>query len=365
MKKILYPSRIKNSNMGDLLINSLLVRELCKNNIVLLDGMNIEFMKSLNYLGCDTSRLKIIDGVKFFSGKPVLRWFNLIPYIASLNAVFDPPGAYSDKSNNFKSILKYYKYFFRSIVLSILNIKMYRVGVSIGPLCKDGLQRQRKLSEKYSLIGIRDSANLSTLNSLGFQNLFKVEDLAFLYNYSSKNELDNAKKSVCISFRGAIDGESIDEVYLSSIINSLINIKEHFLDKKIIICYQVDEDYEVCKLLYSKFLDNNISSTLIEKKLSLPEAIELYSNSSEVFTNRLHVGLFALLNNTTAYVITDLGKHSKLVNIYNDLGLENLLIDLNQYPKLDINEDLSVFKCISQQKSKDMISFIEKLNLQK
>ena len=69
MKKVLYPSRIKDSNLGDVLINSLLIRELSKKATVYLDG---DVPSMANIIFSDNphkENIRIVRGlVRKFSG---------------------------------------------------------------------------------------------------------------------------------------------------------------------------------------------------------------------------------------------------------------------------------------------------------
>lgn len=333
---ILYPTRIKNNNSGDILINVLLIRELSKHSMVILDGEPLFDKGLLTFENPHSNNIKVVEGIYWLHGKPILRWFNLFPYLLKINQVFDPPGAYGISSglSRIKLYLKFMKYFVRARLLKRLGIKTIRFGVSYQKMIPSQLRREIALSKYYSFIGVRDKENFKDLVSFGFENIHLVDDLAFLYDRSIFVRSIDLQSSVdftnyiLFSFRGAVSGDAIDLEYLNGLVIKLIEISRKFQsDKHLLLTYQVKEDFEVMKFIEESLRKNNISTLLIDKQLDVENAAVIYSNADFIFTNRLHVALLGLLNETLTYVLTDKAKHKKICGIYCDLGIENLIID--------------------------------------
>jgi len=321
------------------------------------------FESFILYNNPNSSNIRIPKGIKYFEGKPVLRWINFVTKITQIQYVFDPPGSYADNSEGIKVWLKFLKYFLRGKVLKLLNIKLARVGMSVGPLSTKGMVRQRKLSQVYHLWGLRDSSNFEELQLNGFANLLKVEDLAYLFERNSFECLSAKKKkmaTVCLSFRGAVHSSNLDDHYISGIIQFLKGSKDFLKDKKVLFAYQVEEDRESCILLRERLQTEGVESEMCMARLTMSEALLLYSNVEYVLTNRLHVALLALLCETIAFAVTDVTEHKKLVNIYKDMGLEMLIVDIYNSDKVCIDENIlhsiTLFSQIKEQKQSSLKS---------
>ena len=334
---ILYPTRIKKTNLGDILINVLLIRELSKHSKVYLDGCSEELLELIKYNNPHHENIRYIRGLSFFDGLPVLRWLKMSHKLAELDLVFDPPGHYLQESE-LKSKAKLLKYWMRARILHLFDIGVARIGVTMGPFSPKLWQTTSKLSILYRTIGIRDKSNLKLLESKGFKNLSFIDDISFLYQNSDfkttpLKELDG-KEYVIFSFRGAIAGKNNDKDYLKNLIPSLRSLISDFLSGKnynIILSYQVEEDLQVIRLIKENIEDLGVECQLIEKQLTLPEIATLYSSARYIFTNRLHVALLGLLNGTVAVGITDVEKHHKLCDLFTDIGQQQLLLDINNF----------------------------------
>lgn len=373
MKYFIYPSRIKKTNLGDILINILLIRELSNHGIVYLDGEINEVIDLVKTNNNNSSNIRIVDGQKGFYGLPVLRWINFINKLDDITMVFDPPGHYSEGKDKPKFILKSIKYLVRANILKILKIKVSRIGVTLGPFSENGWNYQKKISNAYHNISVRDSKNYDDVILKGLQNIRLIDDLAFLYrpqnflnDYSPSNR---DSKYIVISFRGVVEGSTIDYDYINLIcakLSYLIKLGE-FSNYSFVYSYQVEEDLQVINYIIEKFQTLKLKFELLKDQLDFKAAIELYHNAEIVFTNRLHVALLAMLNNTPAIVITDLKKHHKLVDVYNDLGLSKFLFSCHSNDNLDkenlksINELMASFKNTSFEKYKALKISIEEI----
>lgn len=373
-KGFIYPSRIKTSNLGDILINVLLIRELSKLGNVYLDGA---FDKSIQELILTNnpfaSNIITVTGIKSFEGKPVVRWINLFKTIKNVSFVLDPPGAYIEGYSPLKAKLKYHKYKMRAIILkSLFNIKMLRLGVSLGPFSDNFYHLQKKLSEVYYSIAVRDSLNFADLKGRNFSNISLIDDLAFLYNkidfkFLTDNKLDKSKNTqplIVISLRGDIEGHKLNIEYFNSLAERVISILKVNPNYQLKLAYQVQEDLEVLEALKVKLDEHNIAAELLKEQLTLGQAIHLYASANYVITNRLHVALFAILNDTIPLITTDIKKHKKIVNIFKDLDLEEILIDFNSKETFTIDETkddeyLQVFNQAKKLKQETIINHLK------
>ncbi|WP_288883495.1 polysaccharide pyruvyl transferase family protein [Pedobacter panaciterrae] len=377
MKSFIYPSRIKDSNLGDVLINALLIREISKFGKVFIDGKVPSLYDLVTLNNPFAKNIVIVEGIKAFEGKPVLRWLNLASVIGKVDFVFDPPGAYFEGKDAAKAKFKFYKYFLRAVVLKTAKIGVLRWGVSLGPYSDGGYADQRKLSNVYTDIAVRDSNNYDHLKEKGFNNLSLIDDLAFLYDIGNfqavidRVELDyKGDNYVVVSIRGDIEGKELNKAYLDQI---AVNLMRMFADtivknEEIVLAYQVVEDLESLQYLKDILERNNYKCKLLDKQLSFAQAIGLYAGARFLYTNRLHVALLSILNNTVPIILTDLKLHHKLVNVFKDLDLEALLIDTKPDAEIKFSIDaehsyLEKFIHFKKQKAKTITDHFGRLFL--
>ncbi|RZK22459.1 MAG: polysaccharide pyruvyl transferase family protein, partial [Flavobacterium sp.] len=332
MISFIYPSRIKDSNLGDVLINTLLVREISKYGTVYFDGEIPSLHELIVSNNKFASNIIVVKGIDSFEGKPLLRWINLLKVANKVSYTFDPPGAYFEGNNYFKSKLKFYKYYLRARILKkLFNVDMLRWGISLGPYSEKGYNDQKLLTNVYCDVAVRDSQNYRVLEQKSFENISLIDDLAFLYNKDDfkvliDNNSDKQKFSnryIVLSLRGNIEGHVLNEVYLNAVsVKVLELIKNFFVDiPDIVLAYQVVEDFESLVFVKSYLEQNGVKVILVDKQLDFASAIGLYSKAEFVVTNRLHVALLAILNDTVPIITTELASHHKLVNIFTDLHL--------------------------------------------
>lgn len=363
---VLYPTRIKKSNLGDILINALLIRELSKHGKVWLDNKPDRSFEELI-----TANNQFSDNIHFqkrasrWRGLPVLRWFGLLKILPGLTCVFDPPGHHFE-NGKFKSFLKGLKYITRATILKNYRIKMVRLGVTMGPYSNYNWKVQSFLSGYYSCIGIRDQSNYQLLTSNRFRNLQLVDDLSFLYDANEFLAVDppaaaTGQELVIMSFRGAIENAQTDEEYLGEIIEAIkkfIHVNELNEEARILFTYQVKEDLEVIKRIALAIDRPGLHTEVMEEQLDLVDAIRLYRSSRFVLTNRLHVALLALLNDAPCFALTDLNRHHKLVNVFKDLQMEDFLMDIHSSLKMKpaehIQKEMEKFHYIRSEKRKMM-----------
>ncbi|HEX5150785.1 MAG TPA: polysaccharide pyruvyl transferase family protein [Parafilimonas sp.] len=372
MHKFIYPSRIKISNLGDILINVLLIRELSGLGYVYLDGANQSIDTLIRINNPNEKNIKVVGGIKIFGGKPVLRWLNMLPLLLTASHVFDPPGAYGDNRNSVKSYLKFIKYYNRAIVLKLFGIDMIRIGVSMGPFSKDGLKRQKKISAVYKNIGVRDSTNFEYLQKNNFKNVRLAEDMAFLYNsqnYKEVFEKSQIQKSyVVVSVRPDLESAEFNATYIKGLLITIASLLSGIKNKaEIIFSYQVKEDLEAIAFMKDELEKQyGISGSVLKKQLSFSEAISLYYDACLVITNRLHVALLALLNNTLPVIVTETSEHHKLVNMFRDLDFNEFIFNIYQSAVILPDDSLEVsklanFNSLSAQKRETIKKYLKEI----
>ena len=187
MKKILYPSRIEENNLGDILINALLVRELMKNNTVYFKGVpNSQFLEliSTNNLNVNFKIIKAIQTDKPF----IVTKIQTLIYLLKnpiFDLVFDTPGHISGNKSFLKNQLKVFLELFKIITYRSLGIKYLKYGITLGPFTNYFWFYQKIIARLSFLIVVRDKNNYESLIERGLKNTFLKPDLAFLLQSTS------------------------------------------------------------------------------------------------------------------------------------------------------------------------------------
>lgn len=328
---ILYSARFKKDNIGDLLINVLLIKELANHRKVMVEGVLPKYVERL--IGTNENVVYLNKGWHKRLDYPVVHWIALLPYLSSIKYVFGVPG-HAKITGSTKSMLRGAKNMIKAMVLKLLGKKFIMVGVTLEYSKGMAYYLTKKMSKSYSLIAVRDKQNFEQLKKAKISNIKLIDDLALLYkrdDFVVENSLLVKKRSnsIVISFRWGCFGSGRDDVYFSAIKNYLFeNLnRSEFKDTHLVFCFQVIDDRQSVQELYQLFAATH-TCELIDEMLTLDEAINLYSTAEWVLTNRLHVALLAMVNNTPAMVVTDTEQHTKASNVYTTLGLQDLIFDI-------------------------------------
>ena len=358
LKNVLYPGRIENGNLGDILINGLMIIELLKYSNVYIKGkLNNEIFKFVSQHSTNIKNLHVLN----FRTDSLIRYkLNVLFYLLrnrKFDFVFDTPGHISESGSTLKTTLKTVFNLFSVYFYSFLGIKSIKYGITLGPFNNFNWTLYRLICNKSKMIAIRDTENYSNLLNKKITNIELVPDLAFLLvdliPQDFKKEFGVNQNLITISLRGSLTGKEVNNVYFEETyekLNELILLlKENYDFNKTDITYQVDCDRNTSELLKQKLEKNfnGLELNYIQKQLNIESAIEQYSKSGCLVTNRLHVFLLAMFTNTITIIITDSGKHSKLTSIVNDLGLQSLIYKTGSKVNLSDFRDFEKFNYIS------------------
>jgi polysaccharide pyruvyl transferase WcaK-like protein len=93
----------------------------------------------------------------------------------------------------------------------------------------------------------------------------------------------------------------------------------------------VRRDSKVCQELIERY-KNSCEVIFIEDYLDSQYMYDLYSGASMVFSNRLHVLMFAMRCDSIPIAVIDAAKEEKIVGIFSDAGLKRLILDIDKEP---------------------------------
>ncbi|MGF1603308.1 MAG: polysaccharide pyruvyl transferase family protein [Thermosynechococcaceae cyanobacterium] len=319
-------ARIKYENLGDLLINRILVEKLRDFGQIISDDRGVPD-SVYNLLG-----LKDSERLSSFSNSFVA---SMMSYKFKLNkdhnsGVFwiKTPGGYHGSINNFLSTTKSIAI---HILLKVFNIHICTFGISVGPYSKS-----RQIFEKWKanctyFYAVRDSISQDYAKSIGIDKVLRFPDLALMSECKLDLSIDKSDEYIIFSFRESTNDldNSIDyQERLFTYLSKIVELVSVTWGKRIFVCYQVASDYEFCSKIYQKYRDRH-NIILVEEQLTINSICDIYSKATYTFSNRLHVLLFSGIFGSIPVAVIDAEKHRKINGIYKDMDMSDLIIDIS------------------------------------
>ncbi|MFQ3635129.1 MAG: polysaccharide pyruvyl transferase family protein [Cyanobacteriota bacterium] len=330
---VFYSAVTQFDNLGDLLINRILIAELRKyaRLVVNVNGVPEWYKEELGLLPgeiVEESRIKfrtriILAGIKRLSGLK-----------KNTFAIINPGHSYGDMKMLGGS---FFRILINSTLIYLSGVRRCRFGCSIGPFWGGRESLERLQAKLMYFNSVRDSISKNYAESIGIQNTVYFPDLAWLMEteYTQKRPSIESREFVIFSFRdltpGFLNKHLNSQEYQRILLSKLDKIVDYVsinLSKKILICYQVDRDKSMSDFLYDRyknickidFLDSRVTSRDMEK---------VYSSSCLVFSNRLHVLMFSMAFGALPIAVIDSEKHTKISGVFADSGMKPLLLDIH------------------------------------
>lgn len=328
--KIYYDTRTQYENNGDLLISLTLINELKHYGNVIFDDNGAPPWYTREIVSPGTEGLSLhtknttikhlfLESISLRRANP-----------KSVRYLFLVPGHVTSAAGTLVTL----KRAAALMILKIFGVRIVRVGFSID--IKPGALIDRLLLKSHYYLGLRDKQSLHNAIEAKAKNADYFPDLAWLY-HPPPRLIEQKKKQIIISFRSSSLGTSHDSDRLKDTLKALSELlqSEEFKHYKITIAHQVSYDKEACQEIAS-FLkkENTINVEHIDKKLSLTDSVELYSQSEYVISNRLHVLLIAAACKAVPVPLIKDGENIKIQSIFEDNQLDNLIIHESDNPTL-------------------------------
>lgn len=238
-----------------------------------------------------------------------------------------PPGHYARKGRDqAKSALIWYA---KLRVVRWLGCKPVRAGFSIGPFDEINTRVEAFGSGSYGFYGVRDRKSLALGQRNGFANLHYFPDLAWSYRPTALPKPDAEEGYVVLSFRSNAYGVTHSSEYLAPIrerLRALLRCGD-LASRKIVIAHQVLFD-RPASIELAEALKDEFNVELIDPKLSIDEASQLYAKAHCVISNRLHVLLLASQSGTFAIPLASGSDNVKITSILDDNGLADVVLDV-------------------------------------
>jgi polysaccharide pyruvyl transferase WcaK-like protein len=297
MKKAYLSFNQRNDNLGDVIICHILYE-------ILKENLEVKFVGPTPYIHS-----------KITSISPKKRYIHFAKDFLLKNDIYEfvSPGGPVFSNNKNTSIGRY------------INLFLNRFKKTIFPFSSitnlGSIKTLKTHLDLFNVFLIRDNKSLKLLNELNItkkSNVFKTTDISFYLNYEFQKRTNN--KKIAVSFRSSIPEKhaNINEQHLTlfKLVSEINNNIEY--------CYQVDEDLDYL----TEIFPNNIYN-----KLDFYNWEKYYNQFDVILTNRLHVALMAMSRGVIPIVSTS-PKHSKLISIFKENNLEELLVcDINNINK--------------------------------
>jgi hypothetical protein len=336
---IVYSLRTQHDNLGDLLINDLLILELANHDIVYLDytDVPIEFINNME-------SSKIVKNLKTEYNKSVhkISFYLWVVFTKKINKIILGPGHI--ECYTFTQCRKHLLLLLLSIYLKIFNISMFRIGFSIGRISEIGkiiLYVSSLVMNFYP----RDDKSMKFLS--GKEK--KIQDLIFLIDKNkyrpTLNDKNHNCNSIIISFRLDRETEEASRQFSKKILSIMnrININNIY---KIIATYQVDRDVKFIKMIKNFEVDPS-KYTIFHDKIEKQNAFILYGYSKVVISNRLHVVTSAFIFGGIGIAYVSEKNDQKIINVMKSIGLDKYVI-YDNFNEFDI--EMKIIAIINNRK---------------
>lgn len=337
------------SNLGDLVINKMLVEELCLHGKVFIDALHApEKFKSILLEHPNAIDVTGQYGVSLKKNN-LLQVCRLIKK-NDIKLYTESPGPLGGAPSHI------------SLLFRIIHFFVKRYGahvVKIGNCCSLAQQKKQKISlNGVEHFYVRSEESVNYLNSQ-FDNIASyIPDLACLLRYRVKLPYTK-KRKVAINLRCEPKEKDARLKECQTLIKLFAN--KGF---QIIIYCQVKSDKEFAEQLYknSSYIDN---VSLEENQLCYGN-LDFYSDISYVISNRLHSLLFGCMYNCIpiAYGIRNY-KCTKIKHVFSNIfdNKHNIFIynDIQQIPNVLVNEKelRDIVRLSIDQSAKECRSVIE------
>ncbi|AHK17387.1 polysaccharide pyruvyl transferase family protein [Thalassolituus oleivorans] len=307
--KIFFQVKTQYHNLGDALINQELVNLLVKQGdlSICIAGVPQSFRDKIDLSGGRTYNSFLIFLFVMIS--------TVIFKRCEVQLFMNPGGEGGELG--FKGYAKkliglaYYK------IISLMNVKIVRIGVSYGTMDSWYIRYLRSLSKIIKHHYVRDSYSYRLLEKYSIDVTGILPDLAFnKENITVKNRIgyESLASSIVISIRPT---EILETEKLVELLKKMTNGFE------VVIAFQVETDRNFSQLLAKK-----MNCKFIDVSDSFESAGDLYSKTKYVISNRLHVLLLAASVGSIPIALTNIRENRKVIALFEDMGWAEFLVDM-------------------------------------
>ncbi len=318
-KNICFLMATSPSNVGDLIINKMLIDKLSEHFNVYVDSYQIPN----HFTDIIYRNKKIVD--LFTLTRASLKKYNMLKQFFFLlkndiRIIYKSPGPLNCVYD-FHTFIRKLPFSCFLFFLKLIGFKIILVGTDFENNTNFYNRALNGLIISASFcIALRSKFNANFFNN---NKVIYTPDCAFgLYRDITFSNVK--KRSILLSFRDL--GQT--DILLEKI-DKIVELFSH-LDYNICIFYQVVEDEQYASFLYQRY--KNYLNVSFKKNIIWYDDINFYADYQLVFSNRLHVLLLGLLYNVLPIpLLSDSSKTLKISRVFDSIGFTSYLnINVNQ-----------------------------------
>lgn len=324
---IFYKTTAAFDNTGEVLIYKSLLEQLRPYGQIVIDDHNEKSAIFLEKIGVKQDEL-----LSTYSPCPFIlaMLLSALTQVVSTRKVAFVTGLGEHRYTTVKSSVKNFSAACLLALLKLLGVKVVRIGMSMhiaGLLPKFS---ERILSMFVDHYYVRDSLSQRMCRDAGVKCAKIAPDLSWAYAVDcQKIDDESSEVTNCIfSFRSSLYKGDISKI---ENLKEAIVILAHTLIRQygcsIQITYQVGTDANFAHELYQTLSRQHDNVFLVEELITLENAGSFYGHAQLVFSNRLHTLLLSYKYGAVPIGFIDKSNQKKIVGIFEDVGLEDLLID--------------------------------------
>lgn len=233
-------------------------------------------------------------------------------------------------------------------VFRLHQVKIVRIGRSIGPLTKLMQMSERLRSIFLTYNYVRDSKSLARCQSYGIKKVKYCPDMSWIYDEEGVRRI-NSTNTVMVNLRNSIF-DDVEQDFIDATLKKLDMVLETFSSvlgckMKIIVAYQIEEDAAFSKMVYER-LKMKYNVEYINHQMKLDELEKYYRMVDYHISNRMHALLAGYKYGSLPVALIDAGEHTKISATLLDNDLEELMIHI-----YDSDEQEKVSKMINQRET--------------
>ncbi len=314
--RILYLMKTQDSNLGDLLINKLLIDLLAeKADRMLFDvsGVSKQFRDALI--------ADVRNPVIFATKRGLGYYLKLLFCRAYFDVIIAPPG-HAGKANWRHVVPIAFAIYYR-----LLGVRYMRLGKSIPINTGLGARLEKLLVRLSHHTMVRDQESLERIRSSKDQrNISCAPDLIVLLSGKEKPPV-TGKSGLVVSFRFDYYPEDKRGAFVKQVAElAAHNAKQHSLP--VTLTWQVERD-EACVRAIAAEL-NAMGLETSQLGITLDNLTPTYCSAALILSNRLHVALTSLSLVTNAWAVCDPAKDHKIIDAFKELNLGQRLLSIDQ-----------------------------------
>ena len=246
-------------------------------------------------------------------------------------------------------------------LLRAMGVRLMRVGCSLGPFSRGRIAVERMKLAFQHMPSARDSLSIAYARTNGLGQLGYFPDLALLL--AEAREAAAPTPRVVLSFRAEPKVPGYDDAVTAA-------LSHHLADPRFAPCQRVMASQVSFDLPRSRELQQvfgaDAGGAVLAPEADFDGVCRLYASAQAVFSNRLHVLLFALRQGVPTYAVIDPAVNPKIAGIFADLGLQGHVIDIRQAPATVPGTDreahrLDLARLFAEQAAQARRAFAERL----